>query len=98
MECGGIRRRGKRRAVKSQARLGPCSQIVAPVAVNIRYDRDSHLVRRRLCDDGSDAARSNSSRNLLFGFKNGTARKPSSREVPAARQTGPDTTRTPAPQ
>jgi len=44
------------------------------------------------------AARSNFSRNLLFGFKNGTARKPSSGEVLAARQTGADKTRTAAPQ
>jgi len=35
----------------------------APIAVNIRYDRDSHFVRR-LCEYGLDAGRCNFSLSL----------------------------------
>lgn len=36
----------------------------APIAVNIRYDCDSHFVRCRLCDNGLDTARYNSSLSI----------------------------------
>jgi hypothetical protein len=65
----------------------------APIAVNIRYDCDSHFVRCRPCDNGLAAARYNFSRNLLFGFKNGTDHVPfrrTAKHVLISRRASPE--------